>query len=519
MKTFLLSFALLVASAATMKSYSQVGGCIGGPNNCAIAITNVVVKIVSAGANPSNPAQTLVTFDVGFDISYNGGNTTFFVNAYLSQDYPNPLVFDCTKNGNPSAPTATQLGTTSTAVGKSFLDFEIPNPARGAVGVVVPLTFASTYQYDGTVALTYPGMPVINNAALTATKTFLSGTTDRMEIKNATVILNQPFGSNITVKTDVWAINGNAKCFVAGITQSYNNPVIAGFLNCDRPAQKVSYSITTPDATPSTLTYKVWLDKNDNGIVDGTDAVIIGPIVLANFSSSNGVTTGGPVTYPGSNTADVANHQLIIDATTDQIGNTIRVVIPRAQGCIGLPVAFKSFEATRSRGNVVVTFETATEINNSGFAVERNVNGTWQQVAFIPSQAAGGNSDRVLAYSYTDPNDTRGISLYRIRQVDLDAKSKYSDTRSVRGDGQIGKTIVFPNPSADGKITVVFEDVNVKRDLSVTDMSGRTVQTVKGVSNNNVQISNLAPGVYSLRIVVPSTGDMSIEKIVISNRH
>jgi hypothetical protein len=188
--------------------------------------------------------------------------------------------------------------------------------------------------------------------------------------------------------------------------------------------------------------------------------------------------------------------------------------------CIGLPVEFKSFTATRNRSNVIVKWETASEQNNSGFAVERNINGIWEQVAFVPSQAAAaaGNSSSVLSYQFIDLNNAKGITQYRIKQIDLDAKSSLSEIRSVRGDGQKGKTIIYPNPTADGKVNIVFEENNVSRDISVSDMTGRTIKQMKGVTANNITIENLTPGMYSLRIVIPGTGEQTVEKIVVNKR-
>jgi hypothetical protein len=163
-------------------------------------------------------------------------------------------------------------------------------------------------------------------------------------------------------------------------------------------------------------------------------------------------------------------------------------------------------------------WQTATEINNSGFVIERNISGTWEQIAFVPSQAVDGNSSSSLSYSYTDQNSAKGISQYRIKQIDIDSKSSYSDIRAVRGMDQPGKTIVYPNPSFDGRVNVVFEDAVGIRDISLIDMSGRMVKQWNGVSNNNLQIDNLVSGLYSLRVVVRETGAQSVEKIVINKR-
>ena len=168
---------------------------------------------------------------------------------------------------------------------------------------------------------------------------------------------------------------------------------------------------------------------------------------------------------------------------------------------------------------VDLKWTTASEQNNSGFNIERMLgNGTWETIGFVPSQAQGGNSSFDLSYSYTDPNNFKGISQYRLKQVDIDLRSKYSEVRAVRGEGQIGKTVVYQNPSNDGKVNIVFEDASVSRDISVTDMSGRTVKQMRGITNNNITIENLTPGMYSIRIVVPATGDQSVEKIVVNKR-
>jgi hypothetical protein len=193
-------------------------------------------------------------------------------------------------------------------------------------------------------------------------------------------------------------------------------------------------------------------------------------------------------------------------------------VVSLVNGCINLPVSYKSFTAARNHSIVALKWETAFEQNNSGFAIERNILGTWEQVAFVPSQAADGNSNSALTYLYNDANNVRGITQYRLRQVDLDARSKYSDIRAVRGEGQAGNTIVYPNPSFDGRVSIVFEDATVSRDASLSDMAGRILKQWKGITNNNIQIDNLTPGMYSLRIVVPETGEQSVEKIIVSKR-
>ena len=205
--------------------------------------------------------------------------------------------------------------------------------------------------------------------------------------------------------------------------------------------------------------------------------------------------------------------------TNPSCGGTSCVAISRTISHAPLPVSFSSFTAQRSNANTVrLSWQTATEVNNSGFAVERNTNGIWEQVSFISTQASAGNSSSLLNYSYTDANSAKGISQYRIRQIDINGKSSSTEIRAVRGIDQPGKIIVYPNPSSDGKVNIVFEDAIAIRDVSLIDMNGRTVKQWNGVSNNNLQIENLVPGFYSLRVVVRETGVQTVEKIVINNR-
>ena len=57
-----------------------------------------------------------------------------------------------------------------------------------------------------------------------------------------------------------------------------------------------------------------------------------------------------------------------------------------------------------------------------------------------------------------------------------------------------------------------------KRNISVQDMSGRIVKQWNNYSNNNIQIENLSPGFYTVRIVDIGTGEQSVEKVVVNKR-
>jgi hypothetical protein len=168
---------------------------------------------------------------------------------------------------------------------------------------------------------------------------------------------------------------------------------------------------------------------------------------------------------------------------------------------------------------VEITWQTVTEENNRGFYVERKISsGNWEQVGFIASKAPNGNSNSLLSYSFTDVNNTKGMTQYRLNQFDLDGKSTVTTVRVVRGEEQKNKTIVYPNPTNDGKVNVVFEDQNAVRDVTLTDINGRTIRQWRRVTNNNLQIDNLNAGFYTLRILNTGTNEQVVEKIVVNKR-
>jgi hypothetical protein len=184
-----------------------------------------------------------------------------------------------------------------------------------------------------------------------------------------------------------------------------------------------------------------------------------------------------------------------------------------------LPVSFRAFAVSRSNSIVSLKWTTSIESNNLGFEIQRMVgSGNWQSVSFIASKATGGNSSSDLTYVYEDLNPTKAISHYRIKQIDIDNRSKLSESRAVRGDGQKGKTILYPNPSSDGKVNIIFDDMNGSRDVSVSDVSGRVIKQMKGVTNNNITVDNLTAGFYTVRIVNNETGEQVVEKFVVNKR-
>ena len=474
MKKYLLTL-ILFASVGLMAEKLQA--------QC--TVSNVAIKI--NGSSPSG-SNCLVNVDFSFDLTHNNGNKFFWIHLWTSASYPS-LSYQ-------KPPTAAELILSLANIG-------VNDNTGGAPVLQTSYPPATSVPVEST-GLT---LSVVRN-----------GASDRFTVSGITLLVPGGCSSVINITGDLWSSQSASQnavhCFTQGISFVANDPTVRGTLFCPSP-RHYNVNITTLSSTTLSGTYNVYVDNGD-GIFDPSTDSLVKTNVPWSASSSTQYNSGSQ-TYNGNSQKPYADHDLWVEVTTTGLSN--KTVGQITNGCIPLPVSFISFDAKRSSAsNVGLSWQTATEINNRGFAVERSINGSWQQVAFVPSQAPGGNSNSTITYQYSDLNSSKGISQYRIKQVDLDGKATYSEIRAVRGLDQPIKTIVYPNPSFDGRVNVVFEDALGIRDIVLSDMSGRVVKNWNGVSNNNLQIDNLTPGFYSLRVVVRETGAQTVEKIVVNKR-
>lgn len=461
-------------------------------------------------ASQAGPNCT-VNFDLSFEFDNNNGNKTVVIQAWKEDDYPNYWGANCDNN---KAPKAADLRKTT---------------APYSPGTPGPLPFLNIAFDAATQSVInsadYPGGGVTLGSGYTVNVGPLVGGFFKVTLTNLIVTVpNQICGNGVTIRADVWSSQASLNsqwtphCVICNNRYAFNYPEVSASLNCLNPrlyGVRIN-NINTSQAIISS--WKVYRDDNQNGTLEiGTDPLVDDQSgININLAPGQIYNPGAIFPYIGNNSAPSINRNLIVVVTTAGLANN--QIALAANACSPLPVDFKSFTATRNKSNVIVKWETSTEVNSSGFAVERNINGTWDQVAFVPSQAPGGNSSSDLSYQFIDLNTAKGISQYRIKQIDIDNKSKFSDIRSVKGDGQIGKIIVYPNPTADGRVNVVFDDASVTRSITVSDMSGRTVKQINSITNNNITIDNLQPGMYSLRVFVPETGEQSVMKVVVNKR-
>ena len=518
MKKFLLSLFLVSAALFSFKSVNA---------QCDLSFPNLV-RAFSTDITPIGTDKCQYTIDVSFDIVTNSGFKYLFFHSWLIQDYPNPPIFNCAGNTPARDPgTSLQLGTAIDEPGKSFNDIGFLNLNELTLAPDVPVdvtaNIATTYPHDPSVVLNSPN----NSPGLTAIVT-RRGNSDTLhfDITNLRIIVNTPCGTPVIIKTDIWGSNSNApdpkaQCYICGVGQSFGVPTIALQKICT--AVPFQYSLGLTSAVPADLhvVYRLYADdldgvrepNGDDSLLFVSDTILVNPSTPFN---------SGLLTLPGEFCCSEpwSLWGIFVDVTAREFTNVVSSpVIEEACAASPLPVSLRSFTASRNNATVLLKWETVSEQNSRGFYVERNLgNNVWQTMGFVETKAANGSSNSLLKYEFSDLNNAKGISQYRLRQVDIDGKHAYSPIRAVRAGGQKGKTIVYPNPSADGKVNVVFADVNTPRDVSLSDLNGRIIKQWKGVTANNIQIDNLLAGFYTIRIIDTESGEQTVEKIVVKKR-
>lgn len=181
-----------------------------------------------------------------------------------------------------------------------------------------------------------------------------------------------------------------------------------------------------------------------------------------------------------------------------------------------LPVSFLGVNAKQKGTGVNIEWATSFESNNKYFEVERSGDGgyTWSAAARVNSQ---GNSTTKRDYTAFDAKPQLGVNYYRIRQVDFDGTSKFSNTVAVKVSIDKTSGTVLANPFTNN-ITVDFlSNHNQVLQATLFDNSGRKVVKQQitlngGASRQNINASQLQKGVYILQ-VVDENGN-----IIISNK-
>ncbi len=186
-----------------------------------------------------------------------------------------------------------------------------------------------------------------------------------------------------------------------------------------------------------------------------------------------------------------------------------------------VPVELTSFNYNVDKNGVNLVWNTATELNNNGFEVQRSFDGSdFSTIGFVKGY---GTTSEEHNYSYIDKPNTAGAATiyYRLKQIDFDGSSNYSSTLTVKYDvpTEFNLSQNYPNPF--NPTTLIKYEIAKTSDVSLkvyNSIGQEVAELVKGKiepGTYKVQFNakNLSSGVYFYKLTAGEF--VTVKKMVI----
>ncbi|MFA7419061.1 MAG: T9SS type A sorting domain-containing protein [Melioribacteraceae bacterium] len=191
-----------------------------------------------------------------------------------------------------------------------------------------------------------------------------------------------------------------------------------------------------------------------------------------------------------------------------------------------LPVELTSFTAQQKYSYVTLNFQTAAEVNNYGFEIERSsLSNThlaknlqleahnWIRIGFLQGH---GNSNSPKHYTFEDNNPPAEKLQYRLKQIDFDGKYEYSKTIEVDVAGPANYQLLQNYPNPFNPVTTISYEIPKYEfvSLKIFDLLGKEIATLvnehKPAGNHTALFKlnpTLASGMYFYQLTAGSFVD------------
>ncbi|HLG34299.1 MAG TPA: T9SS type A sorting domain-containing protein [Bacteroidia bacterium] len=243
-------------------------------------------------------------------------------------------------------------------------------------------------------------------------------------------------------------------------------------------------------------------------MTDYTKMHVIRKAILADPWGVSGTHAAGT----GSNAAPVAHRTSVTVWGIFAIGSAVGYP---------LPIELVYFDAKPSDNVVKCSWQTASEINNDYFTVERSSDG--KDFIAVENINGAGNSSSTKTYSFSDENVSTGIFYYRLRQTDFDGTSTCSKAITVvmNESGEVSQVSidkVYPNPFSESFAVSFNSPAREDVEITIMDVSGKIMSRdamacEKGINRYGFRNpGTMANGYYYIRI--SSARKSAMQKIV-----
>lgn len=228
-----------------------------------------------------------------------------------------------------------------------------------------------------------------------------------------------------------------------------------------------------------------YLDAELNGIAESS----------LTLNVHNGVSWAA---YNAGVTRDATNNFV----TTASLSNLNLNELTLASVLAPLPLSWGPLNATRYKKAAQIEWTTYEEQNTAFFEIERSTDGIQFAGTGLTTRAFNTAGDH--HYQVTDQWAPAVKTFYRIKEIDIDGRTNYSQVVSVNAieSNNDIEVIIYPNP-ASGVVNVQLRSSERNlRNIKLYDAAGRLLQSGYNINNTagKVAVSHLASGIYWLQI-------------------
>lgn len=327
--------------------------------------------------------------------------------------------------------------------------------------------------------------------------------------------------ANSTYSSDLVA-NGEVLFYDIG---TFTNPANNNFSQCtggpdghDDVAvidQAITHEwIVTPSVAPTSINYNISVSPGsilENQISYSTmGASCNSTYSKAQYLARDGIIGGNGAVGPTINywVPGVTGYYQspTLKTLSNQTGFSRFRIFSASDNNTSLPVELTSFYLTPINNEYFnLIWETASELNNTGFYIQRSTTGLpFENIGWI---TGNGTTNSIHQYSFADHNVIPNTTYYyRLQQIDLDNLYKYSNTLS--GILNLSNTFnvlnIVPNPTTINSQATVFLPEDGKIQISIYNVLGQTIKDNfyslnKGNNKVDIDMSNLATATYLVK--------------------
>lgn len=180
-----------------------------------------------------------------------------------------------------------------------------------------------------------------------------------------------------------------------------------------------------------------------------------------------------------------------------------------------LPIELTQFSGKVYNKKIDLTWEVASELNNSGFEVQKSENGNdWRIINFVEGR---GTTNEVKIFQYQDENPFSGVNYYRLKQIDFDGAFAYSEVIAIEYISLEKNINVFPNPS-NGFVNLKIDNPSNQRiKIKVSDNLGRIIWKTELIESESYWRKEIEFNRNGIYFVAAQIGDeIYCERVIIT---